>query len=203
MANKTVSVKKKRKLSKSAIVLIVGLCIIIIPCIIFCGILLHAALQTGTPVFGDRYKGDLDPAISDSAISEISDTTMNLTGVEAVDCTLISGQLRVNVDTVDSISLEDAQSLVNEVYEVVDDILPVSTYFTSTDDKKMYDLAINVYNFIDTESEDMIYCLGTKNAMMEDLDVQIVSEPLDSELASELRGETLPTPTPSSQNVIE
>ena len=59
----------RKKLSRSALVLIIGLCIIGIPLLVYGGILLQAQLQTGTPIFGDRFVGDLDPAITDSQMS--------------------------------------------------------------------------------------------------------------------------------------
>ena len=199
--NKTV--KKKRKLSKPAIFLIVGIIIIVVPCLIFGGILLSSAMNTGTPIFGDRYEGDLDPAITDEDISALETDIRALSGVENLDITLISGQLRINIDTTDALTAEEINALVKEVYTAVDNRTAIATYFTSTEDKKMYDLAINAYNYIDSENEGMIYYILTKNAMMEEYDIQLVSEPLDEELASDLRGDTEPTTSPSSQNVIE
>lgn len=196
-------VKKKRRISKSAVLLIVGCVIILIPCLIFGGILISAALGTGTPIFGDRYEGDLDPAITDEDISALETDIRALSGVENLDITLISGQLRINIDTTDTLTTEEINALVQEVYTAVDNRTPIATYFTSTEDKKMYDLAINAYNYIDSENEGMIYYILTKNAMMEEYDIQLVSEPLDEELASDLRGDTEPTTSPSSQNVIE
>ena len=70
----------------------------------------------------------------------------------------------------------------------------------------MYDLAINVYNFIKKDDESMIYYILTKNAMMDGESIQCVSEPLDADLAAELRGENIVTEDPeagSSQNDLE
>ena len=187
--NKQVT-KARKKLSKSALVLIIGLCIIGIPLLVYGGILLQAQLQTGTPIFGDRFVGDLDPAITDSQMSELETELGSLSKVESVNIELASAQMRVNIDTVDSITTEDLEALLKEAYDVINRKLPISTYFTSTDSKKMYDLAINAYNYIDSEDEGMNYVLLTKNAMMSTYSIQVVSEPLDSELASELRGET-------------
>lgn len=187
--NKQVT-KARKKLSKSALVLIIGLCIIGIPLLVYGGILLQAQLQTGTPIFGDRFVGDLDPAITDSEMSELETELGSLSKVESVNIELASAQMRVNIDTVDSITTEDLEALLEEAYDVINRKLPISTYFTSTDSKKMYDLAINAYNYIDSEDEGMNYVLLTKNAMMSTYSIQVVSEPLDSELASELRGET-------------
>lgn len=202
MTSKIKNKRSKRHLSKSGIFLIVGLIIILVPCLIFGGILLHAAINTGSPIFGDRYKGDLDPAITDGDINNLKESVSALDGVQSVEITLISGQLRVNVDTNDELTSEEIGALLPEIYKLVDEKLPITTYFTSSEDRKMYDLAFNAYNFIDAENDGMIYYILTKNAMMEEYSVQLVSEPIDADLASDLRGENV-TPTPSSQNTVE
>lgn len=199
--------KKNKKLSKSAMILIIGICIIVIPLTIYGGILISAAMQTGTPIFGDRYKGDLEPAITDEDLSAVETTISSISGVEKVDAVLTSGQLRINVDTNDSLTDEEIEKMVDDVYEKVSSKLSINTYFTSTKDKKMYDLAINVYNKIDAEDESMIYYVLTKNAMMEEPEIQCVSVALDEDLAAELRGENETSetvePTGSTQNEVE
>ena len=188
----------KRKLSKAAIVLIVDCCIIGIPLLVYGGILLSAQLQTGTPIFGDRFDGDLDPAISDENIRNLETEISSMSGVESVDIELTSAQFRINVDTDDNMSVDRIESLVDGIYTRVNQELPINTYFTSSDGKKMYDLAISGYNFIDSDNEDMNYVLLTKNGNMTSPQKQVVSEPLDSELAAELRGET-PSPTTTAE----
>ena len=71
--------------------------------------------------------------------------------------------------------------------------MPVSTYFTATDSKKMYDLSINVYNYVKEDDDNMIYYILTKNSKMSDYSIQCVSEPVDEELAKDLRGENVTT----------
>ena len=190
MAKKVKTSKRaKRKLSRNALMLIAGLITILVPCLIFGGILLSAALDTGTPIFGDRYTGDLEPAIEDSEMEAISATIVAMDNVESVNITLISGQLRVNVNVSDDLTSEEIAEMVELFYEAIIEDLPIETYFTSTDERKMYDLAINVYNYIDAEDEGMIYYILTKNAMMEEYSIQLVSEAVDEELASDLRGD--------------
>lgn len=179
-------IKKKKKMSKGAIVLLVGAIIILIPCLIFGGILLSAALETGKPVVGNRFNNDLNPSISKSATSSLESSIKALSGVEKCNIELTSAQYRVNVDTVDSLSDSEIQELVVEVYNLVNQELPISTYFTATDSEKMYDLAINVYT---TTSDDNIYYILTKNSKMTAYSIQCVSSPVDEDLAKELRGE--------------
>lgn len=181
-------IKNKKKLSKGGIVLLVAAIVILIPCLIFGGILLSAALESGKPVVGNRFNNDLNPSISSSATSNLEKSIKALSGVEKCSIELTSAQYRVNVDTDDSLSDAEIQNLVVEVYNLVNQELPVSTYFTATDSEKMYDLSINVYN---TTSDDNIYYILTKNSKMTAYSIQCVSSPVDEELAKDLRGENV------------
>ena len=181
--------KKKKKLSKGAIVLIIGIIIITIPVIVFLGIIISAAINTGKPVVGTRFDNDLNPAITSSVTSSLEKSISNLSDVDNCTIELRSAQYRVAVDTKDNLSSEEIQELAVEVYNIVNKELPVSTYFTATDSKKMYDLTINLYNFVNGEDVNMIFYILTKNSQMEAYTLQCVSEPLDEDLAKELRGE--------------
>lgn len=179
--------KKKLSLSKPARILIVGLIVILVPLILFLGILIHAGLTSGKPIVGSRFEGDLNPSISSSMIVQMQEAVQSLPEVEKADIQLTTAQLRVNVDTKDDASSETLKNLVQTVYEKLKTIAPIETYFTSNNGKKMYDLAINVYNKIDAEDESMIYYLLTKNATMKEASVQLVSEAVNPELAQQLR----------------
>lgn len=179
-------VKGKKKLSKGALVLIISLIIILIPCLIFGGILISAALESGKPVDGNRFKGDLNPAITSSNTSSIKNSIEALSGVEKCDIELTSAQYRVNVDTVDTLTDKQIEDLCVDIYNIVNKELPMATYFTASSSEKMYDLAVNVYNKID---DDNIYYILTKNSKMDTYSVQCVSSAVDEKLASDLRGE--------------
>lgn len=179
-------VKGKKKLSKGALVLIISLIIILIPCLIFGGILISAALESGKPVDGNRFKGDLNPAITSSNTSSIKNSIESLSGVEKCDIELTSAQYRVNVDTVNTLTDKQIEDLCVDIYNIVNKELPMATYFTASSSEKMYDLAVNVYNKID---DDNIYYILTKNSKMDTYSVQCVSSAVDEELASDLRGE--------------
>ena len=179
-------VKGKKKLSKGALVLIISLIIILIPCLIFGGILISAALESGKPVDGNRFKGDLNPDITSSNTSSIKNSIEALSGVEKCDIELTSAQYRVNVDTVDTLTDKQIEDLCVDIYNIVNKELPMATYFTASSSEKMYDLAVNVYNKID---DDNIYYILTKNSKMDTYSVQCVSSAVDEELASDLRGE--------------
>lgn len=186
--------KKKKKLSKSAIVLIIACVIIAIPLLTFGGILLSASLKTGTPILGDRFKNDLNPAISSSSEKTIINQVKSLSSVDDCEIVMTSAQFRVNVDASDSASKSEIEALADKVYDEVNRELPISTYFTmSSSGAKMYDLAINVYNYIPQSSDDagFISYLITKNSKMDAPSKKFITEPVSEELAKELRGEII------------
>ncbi|MBR2552603.1 MAG: hypothetical protein IKF05_06410 [Erysipelotrichaceae bacterium] len=177
---------KKRKLSKAAIILILGLLIILIPLGVFGSVLLHSWITNNNPVIGDRFANDLDPAITNDNMNSIKSQISSISGVEKVDIVMTTSQMRVNIDTADNLSQEQIANIAQDAYQKVNGVTPVATYFTSTNEKKMYDLAINVYNYIKEDDETMIYVLLTKNSKMEKPETQVVSEPVNAELAYEL-----------------
>ena len=183
---------KKKKLSKAAIVLILGLLIIMIPLGVFGGVLLHSWITNNKPVVGDRFVNDLEPAITNENMTAIETKIKSISGVEKVEIVMTTAQMRVNIDTADNLSQEQIESITQQAYDAVNSVTPVGTYFTSTNEKKMYDLAINTYNYIKEDDESMIYVLLTKNSKMERAETQVVSEPVNEELAYELThvGET-------------
>ncbi len=189
--NKTT--KPKKKMSKGGIVLLISLIIILVPCLIFGGILISAALETGKPVVGNRFDNDLQPAITSSNTSSLTSTIKSISGVENCEIVLTSAQYRVNVDAQDSLTSSQIEDLAKKVYDAINSELPVSTYFTATDSKKMYDLSINVYNYVKEDDDNMIYYILTKNSKMSNYSIQCVSKPVDEELAKDLRGENVTT----------
>ena len=189
MSTKTKPVKKKKESSRSGLILIIGLIIILIPCLVFGGILLKSYLETSSPVLASRFEGDLDPAITDTEISDLKTSIEALGNVEKAEIVLTTAQFRVNVDTLDTLSKEEILSLSDSIYELINRKLPVNTYFTASETKKMYDLSLSVFNKPKNDDGTMIYYLITKNSHMDTASTQLVSEPVDEELAKELRGE--------------
>ncbi|MBR3151923.1 MAG: hypothetical protein IKF18_05295 [Erysipelotrichaceae bacterium] len=195
---------KKKKLSKAAIVLILGLLIIMIPLGVFGGVLLHSWITNNKPVVGDRFVNDLEPAITNENMTAIETKIKSISGVEKAEVIMTTAQMRVNIDTADNLSQEQIENISQQAYQVVNSVTPVGTYFTSTNEKKMYDLAINTYNYIKEDDESMIYVLLTKNSKMERAETQVVSKPVNEELAYELThvGET-PETTEATEETEE
>lgn len=191
--------KEKKKLSRSAIVLIVGLIIIAIPVCIFVGILGISALQTGSPREGSRFEGDLEPAISEEQVAAVETKLNALSSVESLEVILKEGQLRIFIDTADTLSEEQIDSLLTSAYNAVNSELPISTYFTATESKKMYDLQINIYTTAEAsplgDENGRQYKLLHKNSAEETYGIDDLAHPKDPALAAELEGLTAPTET--------
>lgn len=191
--------KEKKKLSRSAIVLIVGLIIIAIPVCIFVGILGISALQTGSPREGSRFEGDLEPAISEEQVAAVETKLNALSSIESLEVILKEGQLRIFIDTADNLSEEQIDSLLTSAYNAVNSELPISTYFTATESKKMYDLQINIYTTAEAsplgDENGRQYKLLHKNSAEETYGIDDLAHPKDPALAAELEGLTAPTET--------
>ena len=184
--------KKKRKLSRSAIVLIVGIFIIAIPVVIFLAILGISALQTGTPREGSRFDGDLQPAIESAQVESLKADLESIGSLDSVEVVLAQGQLRIYIDTNDSLTEEQVDSILTAAYNKVNAALPIGTYFTSKESAKMYDLQINVYTSPEASEigaeNSRQYKLLHKNAAEEQYSIDDLAHPKNPALAAELEG---------------
>lgn len=186
-------VKKKKKLSTSAIVLIVSCIIIAIPIVVFLVIIITASISNNKPVLGNRFDHDLVPAITSEQEKSVENSVKAL-GVDNCEVVMTTAQFRVNVDAKDSSTKEDIEKLCDDIYALVDKVVPINTYFKmSSTGERMYDLEINVYNFIPNKAgdENWISYIVTKNSSMDNYEKQLVSEAKNPELARELRGEVV------------
>ncbi len=198
---------KKNKMDVTGKVILIGGAIIVIPILIFGWILISAMMDTGKPIIGNRFSGDLDPAIKSSELSAVETAIEGLPKVESASVNLVSATVRITVDIEDSATQEVAFEVLDEVYNQVLSKLALETYFTSTTSKRMYDLEINVHNLpvAESDSENFVLVGRTKNAMMSSYIDQLLSEPNDAELAQELRDDVElrlnPTPTPDEDEM--
>ncbi|MCI5773566.1 MAG: hypothetical protein MR210_03285 [Erysipelotrichaceae bacterium] len=183
---KTKSAKKKMR--KADIILITGCIILAIPFLILGWFLVSASLDTGKPIIGDRYENNLDPAITKAQLSEIEDRVSGLSGVEKATVDMATATLRVNVDISDTASKDEALSMASQAYNEVIAVLDENTYFSQANGMKMYDCEVHVYNVPDSEKTDnFVYVIQLKTSNMEKASQQVVSEPVDAELAQQLR----------------
>ena len=185
--NQETKEKKKGRMDAASWIIIVGLLIIAIPCAAFLYILLSAQAATGTAISGDRFTGDLDPAITETQMANVVTSVETIEGVESAEVILKSATIRVYVDTLDEMTPEVAEGIANQAYEKLTAECDPSVYFTQTASKKMYDIEVHAYNLTENrDSEEFVYVILSKSSSMEAPIARLVSEPLDPELATQL-----------------
>ena len=185
--NQETKEKKKGRMDAASWIIIVGLLIIAIPCAAFLYILLSAQAATGTAISGDRFTGDLDPAIGETQMANVVTSVETIEGVESAEVILKSATVRVYVDTLDEMTPEVAEGIANQAYEKLTAECDPSVYFTQTASKKMYDIEVHAYNLTENrDSEEFVYVILSKSSSMEAPIARLVSEPLDPELAAQL-----------------
>ena len=147
-------------------------------------------MDTGTPVLGNRFEGDLDPAITKNQMNDVESAVKALGGQDNAFVTMKTATLRVYVDVADDANEETVNAKADEVYNTVASILDPAVYFTKTDSKKQYDLEIHVYTLperTDAEGENFIYVIDTKTSNMAEPQKQTVSVAKDQAVADKLR----------------
>lgn len=175
-----------KKLFRGNKILWAGLIFFSIPLIILAIILIQSSLATGNVIEGNRFNNDLNPEITQTLVSEV-EASLNSFDVESVSVNLKAATLRVTLQLSPVISEENFALMATEAIEKVDSILPLDTYFTSSDAKKMYDIEINVYNTISANDDTVLYhTILLKNGNMETWSIQDLSTALNPELAAEL-----------------
>lgn len=189
--------------SKVRIFIFVGILIILIPFIILGVILIQASMSTGKPILGDRFKNDLNPAITSEQLKEISTKIKGQSNVDSVDVSLKTATLRVYVDVSDTSSEQQVMDMSKSAYQDVISILDVNTYFTQHDGKEMYDIEIHAYNQDKNTEENFIYVITNKNSSMEKEHSQVVSKALDPELAQQLRDDVIERENKKKQKATE
>ncbi len=186
----TKSAKQTRKSKSgggSAAAFWIVLLLFLLPFLVLGYIILSAAMDTGKPILGNRYEGDHEPAITKSDLDKVESGVKSLSGVEKSMVNLATGTLRVYADINDSAGAESAESTAGQVYSTVTSILDEGTYFTQSNGRKMYDLEVHVYNQDKNTDSNFVYVIATKTSSMDAPMVQLVSEPIDAELAESLR----------------
>lgn len=188
MTQKPIKTRKRIRISFASVILILGILVLLIPVFGFGYLLYSATLGTGTPLFGNRYANDLNPAITPAQTTQIDTTLKSLANVDNVSVKLTSATLRISIDTLDTLNAVGVKALTTQVYDAIQAVVPVATYFTADETKKMYDLEISVYNLKDGKDKaDYFYFIITKNANMPKWIIQEVSKPVNAALAQQLR----------------
>lgn len=164
------------------------LIVILIPFLIVGYVILTSLGGQNEPVVGNRFdSNDLNPAITNDQISQVQTAIASIGGVENVEVNLKSATLRISIDVSDDANADTCNAIAQEAYNQVNGILPVDTYFTNTEDAKMYDLEIDAYNFLldDSHTEGQVDIKVYKSGAGQVV-TQNITEAKDSELASQL-----------------
>lgn len=184
------NVKKSHHFRRTIAAFWICLLLVFAPIVILGWMLVSTYMDTGSPVFGHRYDGDLDPAITKENISTIEDSVSSIEGIESDFTNLSSATLRVYAKVADDATADVATAKAQEIYTAVSAVLEPSVYFTKADGKKMYDLEIHVYNLDedqDRTADNFVYVIETKTSNMSEPSAQTVSEARFPELAQRLR----------------
>lgn len=181
--------KKNSKLNnllnskKTTVVLLI---VILTPFVIFGGILLRDKLQTGTPIVGSRNNNQLEFKITEDQIKEVNDI-LEQDIIINHKVNLKASTLRIYAEVSEVVSWEEIEKLGTEIYDAVNEILPIETYFTNSETNKQYDLEIHVYNDVeDTDSESFYYYEIIKNGSMSEPSYEFVTDARDPEFKKEV-----------------
>lgn len=186
-AGKTSAKPKKQKEKKLGInwFFWITLILIIIPSFYFVKLLHDASLESNVPVLGERLKHNIQDQITDEMKTTISTAVSSMENVELSETNLIVDTLRINVDTTDELTADQMKQMTVDIYNKVAETAPIETYFTQHDDFKQYDLEINVFNNLEAESPIIVSLY--RNSHMDNYAVQVLTSPVNSKVASELK----------------
>lgn len=177
----------KPKKRSNALFYIAGV-VILIPLVLLGYIFFSAKEKSGVPINGERFADEIDPPISEEQKTQVKDS-LKFDNVDGIEVNLKSATLRINIDTKDDLSDDALTAVMNKAYDDVNGILPIDTYFTNKDGKKMYDLEVHVYNYIpdDTHAADkQIYKVKTKTGAAKKPVVNTLSSPVNKGTADGL-----------------
>jgi len=179
--------KRVSRIHWPTVLLILGIVIILIPTAIVGKTLYDAFNATGVPMFGSRFDADLNPKISNTQLTQIEQMINSENQVESVSVNLKTATLRITVDMVDDITLDQVSVFVSTILNELLTILPQEQYFAMQGISKQYDLELHVINNRTFASEDnFIYVLANLNSNMEGPLIQLVSDPKNPEFVQEL-----------------
>lgn len=169
--------KKKRKHDWSYYVIIVSLIVLLIPAIFFGYHIITASIQTGHPIFGNRFSSDLSQKIEENQIKTLSSNIQSIDNIESVEVNLISATLRININVNDDLSKDSYPQLAENIVETLESVIPQETYFTATDSDKMYDYEINIYNTLQpSENTPLIFYVSSKSSSLQERKERFISE---------------------------
>lgn len=174
-----------QKLLKGNGILWAGLVFFSIPVLILVVILLQSSLATGNVIEGNRFNNDLDPEITSTIIEETK-SSLEALEFDSVSVNLHAATLLVTLKASPNLESIEFADLAVSVIEVIDEHIPLTTYFSASDAKKMYDLQVDIYNVNANDDSVNLHTILTKNANMTEWSIQDLSTAINPELAAEL-----------------
>lgn len=171
---------------KPHIVLVLVILVLLVPVLILGAVVLSSLEDSSKPVVGHRYENELDPAITEENIQALENALV-FEGVDAVQVNFKTARVAILIDAADDASAAKIESLINQAYAKVNEILPIDTYFTNkVIDKenytKMYDLQIDGYNILSGEGQ--IHYVLTKTGASDGPKTEIVSSPKNESVSN-------------------
>ncbi len=140
---------KKQKVKQGHKLVWLTLVIILIPVAIIGYVLLTSMESQGKPVEGSRFASHaLQPKIEKKDLDAIQGELMNIEGVESATMDMNSATLRIHLNMQDGYDDDGLNNAAETAYSIVNNYLPIDTYFTNSSDSKNYDLEIDSYNYL-------------------------------------------------------
>ena len=175
--------------------------VILIPVCYFIYLLWMASQETHTPILGDRIKHTIQFAIDEDQLRIIKKDVNELPGVENAKVNLIVETVRIDVNTDDALKEDDLLKINQDIYGIVNEVLPVDKYFSQHDDYKQYDLEIT--SFTDIKSDKCVIVTLNKNSPMDGYRNQVLSVPVSPETRQELIDLNKPVEDPVDDSPVE
>lgn len=185
--------KRNKKVRNPNWLLRFTILVISVPTIILGWVIISSLQSSNEPVVGSRFDKQLNPAITEAQIKQIQDT-LKYDAVDSITVNLKSATLRINADIANDAPEEHITNVMNDIYNKVNEVLPIETYFTSKEGNKMYDIEIHSYNFIPTDENRpaFIYHILTKNANSSEVKHTNPSRPVNEAEANILKNLKIP-----------
>lgn len=197
---KRVSKPKRQKVKQGHKLVWLTLVIILIPLLVVGYVLMTSAKESDQPVEGSRFgANDLNPKIQQSQMNAIQGDLMGIGGIETATIDLKSATLRVHLNMADSADNDTLEAAANQAFDIVNNYLPIETYFTNSADGKNYDLEIDSYNYLVDDAHPMegwrfvkLSKSGAGNKVIDH-----ITQPKNPELAEQVKNQNVQVPTPA------
>ena len=186
MSNKQKKNKKSTSIHWPTVLLITTLVILLIPTTAIGLVLLDTFESTGTSMHGNRFATERQNELTEQQLSSIESQVSQLSDVDNATVNLKSGTVRVNVQLNDALNIEQAKEVVENILDTIFSIADKDTYFTMSGMFKQYDLEVHAINSFAVDSDEFIYYLANKNSVMEDVNIQLVSDPINPAFVNDL-----------------